>query len=210
VSERRRVERGLGGSTSLTPGLLALGFALWACGGTPRADSETAHASTAQATDPDYVCLPGAPERCLNAWDDNCNGLVDEGCGLKTGLAQFLIAWDSPGADVDLDVIDPQGQLAEPGQVTGAGLLKERDCPGRNDDCKGARIENVYLEAGRKLVTGAFTVRVRLAALRDKDSPVQVTLAVRLGDQNHAERFTLRREGETRQLTYDFARRDEP
>jgi tRNA (guanosine-2'-O-)-methyltransferase len=146
--------------------------------------------------------LPGAPERCLNAWDDNCNGLADEGCGLHTGLAQFLIAWDAPGADVDLDVLDPGGQLAEAGQVTSSGLLKERDCPGRNDDCKGARIENVYLEAGRKLVNGSFTVRVRLATLRDKDAPVRVALAVRLGDRNYAQRFALMREGEERQFRF--------
>jgi hypothetical protein len=162
---------------------------------------QTAPAARPDA-DPDYVCLPGAPERCLNAWDDNCNGLVDEGCGLNTGLAQFLLAWDLPGADVDLDVTDPKGQLAVVGQITAVGLIKERDCPGRNDDCKGARIENVYLEAGRKLQSGKFVVRVRLSTLRDRDLPVRVTLAVRLGDHNHAERFVLRREGEERQFVF--------
>jgi tRNA (guanosine-2'-O-)-methyltransferase len=146
--------------------------------------------------------LPGAPERCGNAWDDDCNGLADEGCGLNTGLAQFLVAWDAAGADVDLDVVDPQGQLAEAGLITRLGLIKERDCPGRSDDCKGARIENVYLEAGRKLASGRYTVRVRLVALRDRDLPARVTLAVRLGDRNHAERFTLAGEGEQRQFVY--------
>lgn len=173
-----------------------------ACAAGRQSDSASAEAASEQAHDPDYVCLPGAPERCANAWDDNCNGLFDEGCGLNTGLAQFLIAWDAPGADIDLDVIDPQGQLAEAGQITRSGLIKERDCPGRNEDCKGARLENVYLEAGRKLVTGPYRVRVRLVALRERDLPARVTLAVRLGDQNHAERFVLAREGEERQFRF--------
>jgi hypothetical protein len=58
------------------------------------------------------------------------------------------------------------------------------------------------LEAERKLATGRYTVRVRLVALRDRDLPTRVTLAVRLGDRNHAERFTLLREGDERQFRF--------
>jgi tRNA (guanosine-2'-O-)-methyltransferase len=174
------------------------------CGGSGRNDAAALSPAQRQAQDPDYVCLAGAPERCGNAWDDNCNGLFDEGCGLNTGLAQFLIAWDAPGADLDLDVIDPRGQLAEVDQITAAGLIKERDCPGRNDDCKGARLENVYLEAGRALASGTYTVRVRLITLRDRDQPVRVALSVRLGDQHHAQRFALGHEGDEQKFTYDY------
>lgn len=186
----------------VTVWLIAVG--LVGCGAGNRSDSRAVPEAQRPASDVEYACLPGAPERCANAWDDNCNGLVDEGCGLNTGLAQFLVAWDARGADVDLDVIDPEGQLAEAGHITRSGLIKERDCPGRSDDCKGTRIENVYLEAGRKLATGRYTVRVRLVALRDRDLPARVTLAVRLGDRNHAERFTLLREGDERQFRFSL------
>jgi hypothetical protein len=172
------------------------------CGGSGRTHAATVNPAERQAHDPDYVCLPGAPERCGNAWDDDCNGLFDEGCGLNTGLAQFLIAWDAPGADVDLEVIDPRGHLAEAGRLTVTGLIKERDCPGRNDDCKGARLENVYLEAGRSLAPGTYTVRVSLITLRDRDQPARVALSVRLGDHHHAERFTLGHEGAERQFRF--------
>jgi len=149
-------------------------------------------------------CLPGSVEVCLNAWDDNCNGIADEGCGIKTGLAHFLIAWDRVGSDVDLQVVDANGQLAEAGQITRAGLVKERDCPGRNDDCHGASIENVYLEAGHELPKGPFTVVLHLQKMSDKDIPVQVTLAVRLGSQSHAQRVTLTHEGDERRFRFSW------
>ena len=40
------------------------------------------------------ACTPSGPELCFNARDDNCNGIIDEGCGVSTGLVQFVIAWD--------------------------------------------------------------------------------------------------------------------
>src|SRR5262249_54835880 len=51
-------------------------------------------------------CTPTGPELCFNANDDNCNGLIDEGCGPSTGVLQFTIAWGDSPADVDLSVID--------------------------------------------------------------------------------------------------------
>ncbi|HEX2669854.1 MAG TPA: hypothetical protein VHM25_03225, partial [Polyangiaceae bacterium] len=56
-------------------------------------------------------CAPTGPELCFNATDDNCNGIIDEGCGLHTGLVQFAIAWNEPRADVDLRLFDPSGEL---------------------------------------------------------------------------------------------------
>ena len=79
------------------------------------------------------ACTPSGPELCFNAADDNCNGIIDEGCGLHTGLVQFAIAWDEPRADVDLRVFDPSGELVEVGRPARSGLVKERDCPGRNN-----------------------------------------------------------------------------
>src|SRR4051812_1073385 len=55
------------------------------------------------------ACTPTGPELCFNANDDNCNGVIDEGCGVGTGLLQFTIAWGDSPADVDLLVHDPNG-----------------------------------------------------------------------------------------------------
>jgi len=82
-------------------------------------------------------CSPTGPELCFNATDDNCNGIIDEGCGLHTGLVQFAIAWEEPHADVDLRLFDPSGELIEVGRIAHSGLVKERDCPGRNNECHG-------------------------------------------------------------------------
>ena len=107
----------------------------------------------------------GVAEICMNNIDDNCNGIIDEGCGLRTGLVQFAIAWDEPKADVDLRVFDPRGELVEAGRPARSGLVKERDCPGRNNECHGQNLENVYLSDGDPL-RGEYRVRVRLEALR--------------------------------------------
>ena len=73
------------------------------------------------------TCTPTGPEICFDATDNNCNGVIDEGCGVESGPLQFAIAWPE-GADVDLDVTDPRGQLAKPGERTDSGLAKDRDC----------------------------------------------------------------------------------
>ena len=110
------------------------------------------------------ACTPTGPERCFDARDDNCNGIIDEGCGVNTGLVQFAIAWDEANADVDLNVTDPDGELVEVGRVTQNGLTKERDCPGRHSECRGQNLENVFLEDGDP-TRGDYRVRVRLEKL---------------------------------------------
>src|SRR5262245_972176 len=77
--------------------------------GPSAASGGAATASRAPLTELREACVPTGPERCWNARDDNCNGIMDEGCGVSTGLVQFMIAWDAPTADVDLLVTDPKG-----------------------------------------------------------------------------------------------------
>lgn len=141
---------------------------------------------------PESTLVTSAPEVCGNALDDNGNGLADEGCGIATGAVQFLVAWDELNADIDLRVTDPNGELAETGRPTATGLVKERDCPGRDGECRGRNLENVYLEQG-ELVRGEYRVRIRLVSLNGAEPPIAVRFAARLGPRAYSAVFTLKR-----------------
>ncbi len=174
----------------LRPSLLALALAgLGACARPlPVAVDETAGVDVL-GTVPPFVarqaCAPSGPELCFNATDDNCNGIIDEGCGLRTGLVQFAIAWDEAKSDVDLRVFDPSGELVEVGRPARSGLVKERDCPGRNNDCHGQNLENVYLSDGDPL-RGEYRVRIRLEALGGENPPIHVSFGARVGPKTYA------------------------
>jgi hypothetical protein len=136
------------------------------------------------------VCTPTGPELCFNATDDNCNGIIDEGCGLHTGLVQFTIAWDEPRADVDLRVFDPSGELVEVGRPARSGLVKERDCPGRNNECHGQNFENVYLGDGEP-PRGEYRARIRLEALGGENPPIHVAFGARVGPKTYSATVSL-------------------
>jgi tRNA (guanosine-2'-O-)-methyltransferase len=143
------------------------------------------------------------PERCFNAKDDNQNGLIDEGCGVRTGIVQFTIAWDAPTADVDLLVTDPKGELVEVGRPTSLGLAKERDCPGKRAECHGQNFENVYLERD-EAKRGRYRVKIRLERLMDEDVPIRVTLGVRLGPKTYSGEVLLNRPEAEQEITFDL------
>lgn len=149
------------------------------------------------------ACVPSGPELCFNAIDDNCNGVLDEGCGVHTGSIQFAIAWDDPDADVDLNVIDPNGELVEVGRVTQSGLTKQRDCPGRNNACHGQNMENVYLEEGEPLV-GKYSVSVRLERLGKTEPPVVVMLGARVGQKTYSLELNLERPEDEHEVVLSF------
>jgi hypothetical protein len=56
-------------------------------------------------------CAQQAAESC-NALDDNCDGVVDEGCPYAADPrgVQITISWNT-GADIDLYVRDPSGEM---------------------------------------------------------------------------------------------------
>ena len=77
-------------------GLLACILA--ACGPVSPASSPGSNLAAKNVTTSDGVvvtsaCTPTGPELCFNANDDNCNGVIDEGCGVGTGVLQFMVAW---------------------------------------------------------------------------------------------------------------------
>ena len=147
------------------------------------------------------ACTPTGPELCFNATDDNCNGIIDEGCGLRTGLVQFAIAWDEPKADVDLRVFDPSGELVEVGRPARSGLVKERDCPGRNNECRGQNLENVYLGDGDPL-RGEYRVRIRLEALGGENPPIRVAFGARVGPKTYSATVSLDAPEAEQELTF--------
>jgi hypothetical protein len=147
------------------------------------------------------ACVPTGIERCFDAWDDNCNGVIDEGCGLRTGILQFTVAWDDPQADVDLDVTDPNGDVATVGEPTAAGLLKDRDCP--RPECEGQNVENVFLTEGAPK-RGKYKVVVRLDKLGGATAPVPVRLGVRIGQRTLGARLSLSPGAETETKTFEM------
>ncbi|MCC6215252.1 MAG: hypothetical protein IT376_10305 [Polyangiaceae bacterium] len=146
------------------------------------------------------ACTTSGPERCFDARDDNCNGLIDDGCGLPTGYLQFAVAWAEEAADVELEVTDPNGELAEVGRATASGLVKQRDCPGESRECHGQNLENVYLEAGDP-PRGRYSVRVRLERLGGAEPPIRATIGARIGPKSHQAAVELTAEGASETLS---------
>lgn len=149
-------------------------------------------------------CTSLGYEICFNAHDDNCNGVADEGCGIPTGVIQFMIAWQSTKADVDLNVVDPNGELIEGGRVSKSGLVKERDCPGRRQECRGQNLENVFLEGTYKPLRGTYRVSITLEELDGEQPPIWVTLSSRMGFQSYAFEMALVEAEDERKLELQF------
>jgi tRNA (guanosine-2'-O-)-methyltransferase len=129
-------------------------------------------------------CTPTGPELCFNANDDNCNGVIDEGCGAGTGVLQFMIAWGDSPADVDLTVVDPNSaRVTKANRSSPSGLQFEKNCP--DDGCHQQNAENVYFD-GTEPVRGRYIVEVKLADPRGAELPVKVHLSARVGSRTWA------------------------
>jgi hypothetical protein len=146
------------------------------------------------------ACTPTGPELCFNAVDDNCNGVLEEGCGLGTGLLQFVVAWGDSPADIDLSVTDPSGtQVHESNRQSASGLRLDRDCPVQ--DCYDQNVENIYFE-GLEPPHGPYVVRVKLAELRGSPSPVKVRLGARVGSRSYGAELELAQPDEQKTFTF--------
>jgi hypothetical protein len=131
------------------------------------------------------ACTPTGPELCFNAVDDNCNGVIDEGCGEATGLLQFTVAWAASAPDVNLFVTTPGGEKVpgEHGPSSQSGCHLDHDCRGTTHDgdpCHGQNEENVSCD-GLDPPHGHYVVDVVLADINGGDAPVKVRFGARLG-----------------------------
>jgi len=149
----------------------------------------------------EVACVPSGIEMCFDALDNNCNGVIDEGCGLHTGVLQFTIAWQEAVADVDLNVNGPDGDLARFDKPNQSGLLKDRDCPGADNQCYGQNVENVFLAEGRPR-RGRYRVVVRLEDLHDASPPVKVRLSARIGQRHFSSLVELADQNEQREFEF--------
>ena len=149
------------------------------------------------------ACTPTGVELCFNAIDDNCNGVIDEGCGIATGVLQFTIAWSESAADVDLSVTEPSGaRVFESSRTSPSGMHLDRDCP-RDPACNGQNIENVFFD-GLEPPRGHYVVEVRLTDLHGAVPPIHVHLGARLGSKTYNVDMQLSQSDEKKAYSYDL------
>lgn len=130
------------------------------------------------------ACTPTGSEQCFNATDDNCNGVIDEGCGVGTGVLQFVVAWGDSPADIDITVVDPNGSKVHKSNRTAtSGLQLEKNCP--EDGCHGQNMENVFFE-GNEPPRGRYVVEVKLIEPHGAELPVRAHLSARVGNRTFA------------------------
>ena len=107
----------------------------------------------------DRSCVQGSQEAC-NGLDDNCNGVIDEGCGFQTGNIQVTLAWAND-ADLDLYVTDPTGAqiFYNNREVASGGHLDQDARGGCTRTQADSNLENIYWDQANP-PTGNYQVAV--------------------------------------------------
>lgn len=123
------------------------------------------------------TCEASAQEIC-NALDDDCNGVIDDGCGYQTGAVQITVAWDS-GADIDLYVTDPSGETIyynEQHDHSTAGGRVDHNARG---DCRRQqhpRVENAFWPTPAPL--GRYEVELHYFGPCEKSAETEAHVSV--------------------------------
>jgi hypothetical protein len=148
--------------------------------------------------------MPTGPELCFNAVDDNCNGVIDEGCGEETGVLQFTIAWGDSPADVNLTLETPDLVRVEKAQGSPASAgdcSRDHDCPSAVS-CRGQNIENIHCDASEPQ-PGHYIVEVTLGHLNGAEEPVKVHFGARLGGRATGFDLALSSDDPKKTLSFD-------
>ena len=130
----------------------------------------------------DNYCNAGAAEQC-NGLDDNCNGVIDEGCGYNTGNIQITLAW-ATGADLDMYVTDPSGYtISYQNTRSPTGGHLDHDARGAcNRRQANNTIENVYWDSPQP-PSGRYQVEVHYWGDCGAAGATQATLSIAVGGQ---------------------------
>ncbi len=128
------------------------------------------------------TCHPGAAEVC-NGLDDNCNGVIDEGCGYESGNIQVTLAW-STGADLDMYVTDPFGHtISYQNRRSPSGGVLDQDARGAcNPSQRNNTIENVFWNSPQP-PSGQYRVEVHYWGDCGAAGVTQATLSIAVGGQ---------------------------
>ena len=128
-----------------------------------------------------HACQAGSAEQC-NALDDDCNGIVDDGCGYASGQLQVTLGWDS-GADVDLYVTEPSGQTLmykATSRSSSSGGQMDQDARGEcRPEQAHTRVENVFW--AQKPPSGQYKVEVGYWAPCGDAGETHTTVSIGVG-----------------------------
>ena len=127
-------------------------------------------------------CQPGAPESC-NGLDDNCDGIIDEGCGYSSGNIQITLAWNS-GADLDMYVTDPAGYtISYQNRQSPSGGQLDQDARGA---CRASQpnntIENVFWNSPQP-PSGQYSVEIHYWGDCGSAGATTAVLSIAVGGQ---------------------------
>lgn len=163
------------------------------------ADELTVSAVTLQGQGLERGCLPTGLEQCFNAVDDDCNGLVDEGCGVPDAPLVLLAAWGDNPADVDWVVTLPDGTVIDKRRRNSAPFRYDRDCPSAG--CHGQNVE-IFSADGASLPRGSYRAELRLTDPKSARFPVEVSVSLRFGRRMEHARVRLDLEHDAQVVTF--------